>query len=156
DAEIDNDDRARGVDEEIARVEIGVKKAVAEDLIEEGARGVRHDGVYVVPRGNEPLTVIDADAADALERQHLAAGATPIDLGHVKGRVLGEIRTQLRSSSRLEAEIHLLLDRIGQRIHHRHRLEAAQHRLRALGEPGQPEKKIKIAGEGGVDAGAQY
>ena len=37
DAEIDNDDRARRVDEHVSGMEIGMKEAVAEHLVEKGA-----------------------------------------------------------------------------------------------------------------------
>ena len=37
DPEIDDDDRPRGIDEHVARMHVGVKKAVAEHLVEKGA-----------------------------------------------------------------------------------------------------------------------
>ena len=84
DAEIDDGDRAVGVDEHVAGMQIGMEKAVAEHLVEEGSAALRNRSSMRVPGGDQRRAVVDADARDPLERQHGAAGAPPIDPRHAE------------------------------------------------------------------------
>src|SRR5690606_6263130 len=88
DAEIDGDVarplRARHVDEDVARMHVGVKEIVPEDLREEDLDAVLGEAFDVRPAAAKLLHVADRDAADSLHRQHVGAAVIPEDRGHVQ------------------------------------------------------------------------
>ena len=74
DAEIDGDDGAVGVDEQVARVHVGVEEAVAERLVEEGsASPCAASRLQVVPgRVDRARDRSMRDAVDPFDGQHAA------------------------------------------------------------------------------------
>ena len=150
DAEIDDRDRAVGVDEHIAGMQIGVKEAVAEHLVEERARPpCCSSAIDIVPGGEQRRAVVDPDAGDALGGQHRAPGAPPIDPRHAKARVAGEILGELGGGRRLEAQIHLELRPIapGSRTTSTGFSRRSAGRVRSI-EPRQPAEQVEVAGKG--------
>ena len=85
-----------------------------------------------------------------------AAGAPPVDFGHMIPGVAGEILGQLRGRRRLEAQIHFELDRLLERAHDLDRLQPAQCGSRPLDETRQPAQQVEIAGERARDPGPQH
>ena len=156
DAEVDGDEVAGGIDEQISRVQIGVKEAVAKHLVEDRAGRLFDNRVEVVAGGDQRLALVDGDALDAFEGQHAAGGAPPIDLGNAEALVSGKILAQLRGRRRLEAQVHLDRHRLGQRPHHLDRPQPPPRRLQTLDQPGQPVEEVEVAGEGLRDARAQH
>ena len=155
DAEIDGDDIAGLVDEHVARVLVAVEEAVAEGLLEEDGGRLGQHLAQVVAGGQQRRAVVERYAADLTHGQHPARGALPIDgRGAVTG-VFGEVVGQLRGGRRLHAQVHLDAHRLLEQAHGGDRLEAAQARLRALDQPGQPVEQLQVALEGALDAGPQ-
>ena len=132
-----------------------MEEAVAEHLVEEGGGGLGEDGADIVAGGDERGAVVDADADDALQRQHALAGAPPVDARHAEIGIAGEILGELGGGGGFEPQIHLDAHRLGEGAHDLDRLQAAQARLGALDEAGEPEEEVDVAREGGGDAGAQ-
>ncbi len=110
DPEIDDRQGALGSDKNVAGMQIGMEKAVAEHLLEKRVGCFAQQIVDRMTAGDERLAVIDPDPGDAFGGQHGAAGALPIDLRHAKSRVAGEILGKLGSGGRLEAQVHLERD----------------------------------------------
>src|SRR5215472_2633355 len=110
DAEIDNADCSRGVDKHVSGVKIGMKKTIAEDLVEKGASCLVQQIVDTVTDRDECRAIIDADTGDTFQCQHAPTGAPPIDLRHPEIRVASKILSELRSRGRLKAQVHLELN----------------------------------------------
>src|SRR5262249_55162405 len=64
DAEIDDYDRPRGIDKHIPGMQIGVKKTVAEYLVEKGPGRLCEHIIDPMPGGNQPGSVVDAYSLD--------------------------------------------------------------------------------------------
>ena len=137
-------------------MEIRVEKAVAKHLVEKCAGRFGQEILDRVPGGDQRRAIIDADSGDPLQCQHAAAGAPPIDFGHAKIRIAGEIFGELRGGGRLKTQIHLELHHLGQGLHHLDRLQPPQHGLKALAQRGQPQKELEIARKSLGDARAQH
>ena len=79
DAEVDRDQFAVGVDEQIAGMHVGVEEAVAQrvaqEILDHGAAERRQ----VEALGCERGVVVERRAVDPFQRQHLARGAVPVD-----------------------------------------------------------------------------
>ena len=81
--------------------------------------------------------VADRDAVDPFQRQHAARGAAPVDAGYAEGAEVGcgvarDVVGHLGDGGGLEAHVHLDLDGVRERVHHRHGLEAPRGRVEAL------------------------
>ena len=61
---------------------------------------------------------------------------------------------ELRGRGGLEPQIHLEPDHFGERLHHLDRLEPAQRRLQPLGQAGEPQEQVEVAGKRLGDARA--
>ena len=93
DAEIDRDDAAVGVDEQVARMHVGMEEAVAQRMAQEGLHQRAAERRQVEPAGCERRAVGQRRAVDPFEREHLARGAFPVDRRHAEvGIVLDVIR----------------------------------------------------------------
>ena len=134
DAEIDDDDRARGFDEHVSGMDIGMKEAVAEHLVKKRPGGLDRQIFDPVPGGRQRRAVVDPNPGDPFQCQHAAAGARPIDPRHAKIRVPGEILGELRGRGCLEAQVHLEPHHVGQYLHDLDRFQPAQHGLKTLAQ----------------------
>ncbi len=132
-----------------------MEKAVAEHLLEERIGRVAQEILDRMAGGDESLAVVDPDAGDALGGQDRAAGALPIDLRHAKSRVAREILAELGGGGRLEAQIHLEIDRLREGLDDLDRLQSAQRRPGPLDQLGQPAEQVEVAGKGAGDPRTQ-
>ena len=155
DAEIDGADIALGIDEHVAGMLVAVEKAVAEGLLEEDRRGAGQHQIDVEAGGQHRHAIVHADAGQALQGQHTAGRAPPIDLRHAIGGIPGKVLRQLGGGGRLEPQIDLDPHHGAEGLDHRQRLEAAQPGLAAFHPFGDPEHQVDIAGEGLLDAGPE-
>ena len=156
DAEIDRDDRAVGLHEQIALVHVGVEIAGLDCLLEEGVDQPVGDRVQIMAGGDQRLAVRDLDAVDPVEGQHPPRSPVPVDR---RDLVLVDLRHMLgkfRSAGGLAAQVQLA---------HRPAAEIGDDQLRAqaLGlaaeglEMGRrPFVGLDILGEFLDDAGAQH
>ena len=104
--------------------------------------------------------VADRDAVDPFQGQHAASGAAPVDAGHPEaaelGRgVAGDVVGHLGDGGGLQPHVHLDLDGVGERVHHRHGLQPARGRVEALDLARGEEVAVEVAPEALLDAGAQ-
>ncbi len=79
DAEIDGDDGAVRLDEQVAGMHVGVEEAVAQRVAQERLDEVGGDRLQVVAGGAQRLDVGQLDAVDPVHGEHVAAGALPVD-----------------------------------------------------------------------------
>ena len=132
------------------------KKPSRNTCLKNAPAALRSKASTSCPAAISAVAVVDPDAADALGRQHGAAGAQPIDPRHPKARIAGEILGQLGGGGRLEAQIHFELHRLRQRFDDLDRLQPAQMRLGALGETRQPQEQVEVARQRAGDPGPQH
>ena len=152
DPEVDGDDIAVSVHQQVAGMQVGVEEAVPEDLVEEGAGRLAQHRVRVVPGGDQGLALVDRDTLHPFEGEHAAAGAPPVHGRHQEAGIFGEVLAQLRGGGRLEAEVHLDHHALGEGMYHLDRAEPPPGGQRPLGERGQPVEELEIALEGALDA----
>ena len=81
DAEIHRMDDPLGIDENIAGMQVGMKKAIPEDLQEKCLRKVRDDG-FTVETLSVPVYFVHRGSVDPGGRHHAAACAQPVDRWH--------------------------------------------------------------------------
>ena len=156
DAEIDGDEAAVAVDEEIALVHVGVEEAVAHGVAQEGLQHAMAQRRHVVPLARDAGHVGQRNAVDPLQSQHLAGSAVPVDQRRMKIRVFGDIVAKLRSRRRLQTEIGFELDGARQRVDDLDQPQAPPLRRNALDEARNDVHVGKIARELPLDAGAQH
>ena len=156
DAEIDGDDVAGRIDEEIALVHVGVEEAVAQRLAQERLHQPPGDERQVVAGGLQRLRVGELDALDPVEGQHVARRQVPFHRRHAEALVAGGELGHLGERGGLEAEVHLDLHRARQRIDHRHRPEPPRSRVDALDQPRRRIEGVEVVAESAADAGPQH
>ena len=132
DAEIDGDDAALLVDEQIAGMHVGMEEAVAHGMAQEGLHQPRAERLHVVAGGGKRVAVGDRDAVDPFERQHAARAARPIDLRHAEAFVVLGVLGHLGDGGGFHAQIHLDGDGFRQRVDHGDRPQAPRGRVEAL------------------------
>ena len=125
DAEIDRDQPAVVVDEQIARMHVGVEEAVAQRVAQEALDHRAAERRQVEAFGRERGVVVERRAVDPFQRQHFARGAVPVHRGHAEVGVLARVLRHLRERRGFQAEIHLDRHRAGERRHHFDRGAAA-------------------------------
>ena len=138
DAEIDYAKGSVRADEGVARVHVSMEEAVAENLQEEGFRSLAHDGFQIMASGDKIIDIVDRDTVDPGGGEDTFSRAFPIDRGDHIHRVIGEVGVQFGGCGPLHAQIHLPVEAVSEGFHSRDRLEAAQTRLGALDNPGDP------------------
>ena len=140
-----------GVDEQIARVQVGVEEAVAEHLVEERAAAPsRRSRAGSCPAASSASRSSTRMPPTRSVRQHAARRcARQSTRGTRKVRIAGEIVAQLRGGGGLEAQIHL--------DPHRSRARVATTSTgfsrrsagcSAFGQSREPDQQVEIAGEG--------
>ena len=155
DAEIDRDEVAVLVDEDVAGVHVAVEEAVPEHLLEEDFGGARQDAIGVETGGDQGLALIGWDPAHPLQGQHATCGAPPVHLRHPKALVSSEILGQLRGGGGLKPQIHLPPGPGGESVDRRDRPEPAEARLHPLQPHGDAGEEVEIARHPPLDARAQ-
>ena len=126
DPEIDGDDIAVRIHQQVAGMQVGVEEAVPERLVEEGACRLAEHFVRVMAGRDQGVALVDRDALDALQREHAAAGPPPVDRRHQEACVLGEVLAQLGGGGGLEAKVHLDHHALGKGTDDLDRAEPAQ------------------------------
>ena len=160
DAEVDGDDGARLVDQQVALVHVGVEEAVAHGVAQERAQDREAQRLQVVAGGNKRGAIRDRHAVDPFQRQHALGGAAPVDAGHAQaavgqGLVAGDVVGHLGDGGGLQAQVHLDLDAAGERVDHGHRAQPPRRRQPALDLAGGEDESVEVAAEALLDAGAQ-
>ena len=155
DAEINGDDGAVGLHEKVAGMHVGMEEAVAQRVAQEGLDEVSSDGLEVVPGRSKRGDVVHLDAVDPFQRQHITACALPVDGGYAKARIVFRILAEFGKSRSFQAQIHLHLGGLGQRLGHLDRPQPTRRRdvlfLQACGEEEAFEVVLETTPHAGPD-----
>ena len=79
DAEIDGDDAALIIDEQIAGMHVGMEEAVAHGVAQEDLQQPRAERLHIMAFRAQRLAVRNRHAVDPFEREHAPRAAAPID-----------------------------------------------------------------------------
>ena len=156
DAEIDGDEPALRIHEQVAGMHVGVEIAVADGVAQEGLDHRAPERHPVEARRLDCRQIVEADAVDPGGGEHVAGGQVPFRLRHAEIRIVLGVLRQLRDGGGLEPQIHLDGDGAGQRLHDLQRLEAARIGHHALEQAGGGAHGLEIAGEALAHAGPHH
>ena len=121
DAEIQEDDAAGVVDQQVAGVQVAVEQAVPQAALEGGEQQRLDQLGAVEALAPDGFDVVDADAVDALHGEYPLAGELPVHLRH---RDVAAQRRAVQAGHpglhglRLDAEVQLLGEVVGEVGHH--------------------------------------
>ena len=150
-AEVDQDDVARRLDEDVAGVKVAVEVAVLEDHLEEAAQHALGDGCDRKPVG------LFGDgyfgAMDALECQQPLAGEVVVDAGRADALEALKVRGELGDAPALGAEIELTPDGSVELTHDAHRVHEFEFGDGGSGATGKEVEDVEVALNLGLDAG---
>src|SRR5690606_31881344 len=155
DAEIDGDDTATLVHEQVALMHVGVKKAVAHGVAEKCPQHDLTEPAEIVTSRLQGHAVRYWNPVDPLDGQNAPGRAPPVDLRHTEVLVIGAVLGHLRHRGGFEPQVHFQLCGAGQRIDDRDRSQTARGRMETLDETGGEIKAVEIAAELPLDAGAE-
>src|SRR5690606_22884610 len=154
DAEIDGDDTATLVHEQVALMHVGVKKAVAHGVAEKCPQHDLTEPAEIVTSRLQGYAVRYWNAVDPLDGQNAPRCAPPVDLRHTEVLVVGTVLRHFRHRGGFEPQVHFQLCGAGQRIDDRNGSQSARGRRETLDEPGSEIEAVEIAAERPRDAGA--
>ena len=155
DAEVDGDQPALGVDEQIARMHVGVEEAVAQRVAQETLDHLVAERRQVVALGLERGMVVERRAVDPFHRQHFARGAVPVDRRHAEAFVLAGVLRHLGQRRGFEPEIHFHRHRARQRRHRFDRPQPLRFEREILRHARGEQEGVEIDLEAALDAGPQ-
>ena len=118
DAEVDGDQTAAVVDEQVSRVHVGVKEAVAQRVAQECLDQHAAEFWQVETLRHETGAVGQRRGVDPFQGQHFLGGAVPVDRRHAEIRIVLGVLGHFRERRRLETEIHFDHHRAAQRVDH--------------------------------------
>ena len=156
DAEIDRDDAAGLVDEEISLMHVGVEKSVAQRMPEKGLDERPRKRPRIEPERGQTVGVGERHALDPFHRHHFARRAVPVDRRRPDFRIIPGILGEFRGGSRLQPKIHFHAHRARQRLDDLNQTQAAHFRRQPLRQPRGEKHVRQIAGEAPFDACAQH
>ncbi len=137
-------------DQDVARMHVGMKEAMAEHLREEDLDAFARQLLQVDAGLAHLVHASDRNAVHALHRQHVHGAGTPVHLGHPQQTRVGEIAAQLIGVGALADQVELVVQVMVELVDHlqrpqpagvgRHpgqqRAEGAQQRQVALDDVG--------------------
>ena len=156
DAEVDGDQPAAVVDEQISRMHVGVKEAVAQRVAQECLDQHAAEFRQVETFRHKAGAVGQRRGVDPFQGQHFLGGAVPVDRRHAEIRIVLGVLGHFRERRRLEAEIHLDHDRAAQRLDHFDETEPPCFRRKIFGVPRGEGEGAEIGVETLFDAGPQH
>ena len=118
DAEIDGDETALRVHEQVSRMHVGVEEAIAQGLREEGADQKHRDAFGIVTRRFQRSRIAQWCSVDPFRGQHALSRALPVDFGHTKIAIGAGPFGELRCGGGLHAKIEFDSDGLRQRVDH--------------------------------------
>ena len=147
DAEIDRDEAALGVDEEVPGMHVGVEEAVPDRVAQEGLDDRAAERGPVVAGGLDRREVAEADAVDPLRREHVAGGQVPFGPRHPEAGIVPGVLGELRQGRRLEPQVHLDRDRAREGLDDLLGAQPARLRREALEQARGRPHRLEVAGE---------
>ncbi len=156
DAEVDRDQLAGVVDEQVAGMHVGVEEAVAQRMAQEGLDQRAGEVREVEALGLQPGAVGERRRLDPFQREHIARGAVPVHDRHAEIRIVPGILRHFRERRRFEPQIHLDGDRTLERLDHLDQPQPSRFRMQSFGIAGGERKGIEIDLEAALDARSQH
>ena len=155
-AEVDRDDGAVGLDEQIAGMHVGMEEAVAQRVAQERLDQVGGDRLQVVAGRLEGGDVVHLDAVDPLHGQDIASGALPVHGRHAKAGVAPGVLAELRKGCRLEPQVHFDPGGLRQCLRHLDRPQPPRGGNVFFLQPGGQEIAFEIVEEAPPHAGTDH
>ena len=144
DAEIEGDVAAVRGNEDVARMHVGMKEAVAEDLREKdldpGCREFRQADTI----GAEPVDLRNRRPLHPLHDHDGPRAVVPVHLGHDQQRRVGEVAAQLRGVGGLTHQIQLVAQILGELGDHLARLQATCIRPKSVEQDGKGVEQCDV------------
>ena len=147
DPEINDGKPAIFPDEHVARMHIGMKEAIDEDLPEKDFSRDRHDPLGIVTGSLDSRRIVNTQAADPLQRHHPAGGAPPIYRRHLEPWMIGKIFRQFGSGGSLQPQVEFDPNTAGESCHDLLRPEPPGKGKKRLDKPCHRRKQSQIARE---------
>ena len=153
DAEVQEHDASRSVDQQVAGVQVAVEQPVPQPALERREQQGLDQFGAVEPLFADRGDVIDAHAVDALHGQHPLGGELPVHVGHLD--VLAQRRTMQSAVPGLhglclEAEVELLGEVVGEVGDHVLRRETPAQ-LGELDDLGEAPQDLQVGGDPAAD-----
>ncbi len=145
-----------GGDEDVARVHVGMEKAVAEHLREEDLDAGAGEPRNVDALGLQTLDLADGNARHALHHHDLGTTPVPVDLGDEQQRRMQKIAAQLRAVGRFAPKVELVVNRLVELGDDLLRLQAFAVRPQLLDQPGAHLHEGQILLDGRRDVRPQH
>ena len=155
DAEVDRDQTAVVVDEQIAGMHVGVEEAIAQRVPQEALEHSVAERRQIEAAGLERGAVIEWRAVDPFQRQYLTRGAVPVHRRHAEVQVRAGILRHLGERGRFQPEIHFHRHRAGERRHRFDRPQSLRFDRQAFRLARGVEEGIEIEFEAALDVGPQ-
>ena len=95
------------VDEQVARMHVGMEEAVAQRMAQEGLDHGAPSAFRSWPGASSGAMALSGDAVDPFHGQHVAGGAFPVDGGHAEARIVARVLGHLRKGRGLQPQVHL-------------------------------------------------
>ena len=156
DAEIDGNEPAVIVDEQIPRMHVGVKEAIAQRVAEEGLDQRPCQLRQVEALGDKARAIGQRRGVDPFQREDFLGGAVPVHSRHAKIRIVLGVLGHFRERSRFQAEIHFDGDRAPQGIDHFDNAKPPRLGGKIFGVPRDKGEGAKVGMETPLDAGPQH
>ena len=156
DAEVDRDQLAAIVHEQVARMHVGVEEAVAQRVAQKSLNHRAGEVLEIEALGFELCTVGERHRFDPFEREHVARDALPVERRHAKlGVVLGVLR-HLGEGGGFQPQIHLDGDRAPQRLDHLDQAQPPRLGGKFFRVARREGESIEINLEAALDARAEH
>jgi len=139
---------------DIARVRVGVEKAVFKNLLHNEVGAIGGDFLEIVPSVAEGVEVGDLDAVDILHGQHALGGEIAKDLGDVDGFIVDEHPGEMLHVGGFHGIVDFLFDGAGEFLDNFRGTMLDDFLDMAFGEDGEMEHDFEIDLDGLDDAGA--
>ena len=99
-------------DKDVARMHVGMKKAVTEHLRKKDLDTSAGKLLQVDGGARQFVDPADRDAGHPLHHQHFGVGPVPVDFRHEQQRRMLEVAPQLRAVRRLARQVEFVVDRL--------------------------------------------
>ena len=156
DAEIDRDQPAGIIEEQIAGMHVGMEEAVAQRVAQETLDHLAPEIGQIDLRLLEACMVVERDAVDPLHRQHVVGGAVPVDGRHAEIRIVARVLRHLGHRGSFQPQIHLHRDRARHGVDDLDQPQPARIRRMRFGVVRDKEEIGEVAAETRGDIGAQH
>ncbi len=154
DAKVNGDVATIGLDEDVARVHVGMEKVVLEDLGEKYLHPAFAQQFHAHALGLEPVDLAHRGAIDALHDQNAGMTQFPVDFGDIKLPAAEEVFAQLAGVGGLPLQVEFVQDGLLIVVDHIDRAQAPPVLPIALRQLGDAAQQPQVAADDGFDAGA--